>query len=122
MATTSYPTNHPLAVKLWSRRLMRESLKETYVSRFMGTTKDSLLYVKDEMNKSAGDRVRVGLRMQLTGAGILGDGTLEGNEEALATFTDDLLIDQLRHAVEICAAFLWVNCWKLCHCTPYRSA
>ncbi len=99
MATTAYPVNHPLAVKLWSKRLMREALKETYVSRFMGTTKDSLLYVKDEMAKSAGDRVRVGLRMQLTGAGVLGDGTLEGNEEALTTFTDDLLIDQLRHAV-----------------------
>lgn len=99
MATTAYPVNHPLAVKLWSKRLMREALKETYVSRFMGTTKDSLLYVKDEMSKSAGDRVRVGLRMQLTGAGILGDGTLEGNEESLTTFTDDLLIDQLRHAI-----------------------
>ena len=99
MATTAYPVNHPLAVKLWSKRLLREALKETFVSRFMGTSKDSLVYVKDELNKSAGDRVRIGLRMQLTGAGVIGDGTLEGNEESLTTYTDDLLIDQLRHAV-----------------------
>ena len=99
MATTAYGVNHALAVKLWSTKLMREALKETYVSRFMGTSKDSLIYVKNELNKSAGDRIRVGLRMQLTGAGIVGDGTLEGNEEALTTFTDDLFIDQLRHAV-----------------------
>ena len=34
MATTAYGTNHPLAVKLWSKRLMREALKETYIGRF----------------------------------------------------------------------------------------
>jgi len=99
MATTAYGVNHPLAVKLWSPKLLREALKETYVSRFMGTSKNSLVYVKNELNKSAGDRIRVGLRMQLSGTGVLGDGTLEGNEESLTTYTDDVLIDQLRHAV-----------------------
>lgn len=99
MATTAYGVNHALAVKLWSKRLMREALKETYASRFMGTSKDSLIYVKDELNKSAGDRIRYGLRMQLSAAGIQGDSTLEGNEEALTTYTDNLMIDQLRHAV-----------------------
>ncbi len=99
MANTAYGVNHPLSVKLWSKKLMRETLKETYVSRFMGRTKDSLIYVKDDLAKSAGDRIRVGLRMQLTGQGVQGDGTLEGQEEALATFTDDLFIDQIRWAV-----------------------
>jgi N4-gp56 family major capsid protein len=37
--------------------------------------------------------------MQLTGDGVQGDGTLEGNEEALTTYTDDVVINQLRHAV-----------------------
>lgn len=99
MATTDYAVNHPLAKKIWSSKLLREALKETYVSRFFGSTKDSLIYVKNELNKSAGDRIRIGLRMQLSGAGVTGDGTLEGNEEALTTYSDDLLIDQLRHAV-----------------------
>jgi len=53
----------------------------------------------EEPSKTPGDRVTVGLRMQLSGAGTLGDGTLEGNEEALVTYSDNLLIDQLRHAV-----------------------
>jgi len=99
MADTAYGVNHPMAVKLWSTRLIREALKETYVSRFMGTSKDSLVVVRNELNKSPGDRIRIPLRMQLTGAGILGDGTLEGNEEELVVYSDDLLIDQLRHAV-----------------------
>lgn len=99
MANTSYPVNHPQAVKIWAKKLLRESLKETFVSRFMGTSKDSLVYVKDELKKSAGDQIKYGLRVQLTGAGITGDSTLEGNEEELVTYQDSILIDQLRHAV-----------------------
>jgi N4-gp56 family major capsid protein len=37
--------------------------------------------------------------MQLVGAGTTGDSTLQGNEEALTTYSDNLYIDQLRHAV-----------------------
>mgnify|MGYP003145085646 CR=1 FL=1 len=99
MATTQYGVNHPLAVKVWSTKLMREALKETFASRFMGRTKDSLIYVKDELTKGPGDRITSGLRVQLSGDGIAGDGTLEGNEEALVTYNDNLFIDQLRHAV-----------------------
>ena len=99
MATTEYGVNHPLAVKLWAKKLIREALKETFISRFMGSGSNSLVQIKSDMNKSAGDRLRVGLRMQLSGAGVQGDSTLEGNEEALSTYYDDLLINQLRHAV-----------------------
>ena len=98
MATTSYPLNHPMAVKHWSGDLFKEALKKTYAMRFMGTSSGSLCQVRNE-TKSEGDRIRIGLRMQLTGAGIQGDGTLEGNEEALSVYHDDVYIDQLRHAV-----------------------
>lgn len=99
MATTSFPVGHPQSVKIWGKKLMREALKETFVSKFMGTSKDSLVYVKDELRKSAGDQIKYGLRMQLSGTGITGDSTLEGNEESLTTYQDSILIDQLRHAV-----------------------
>jgi hypothetical protein len=42
--------------------------------------------------KTEGDRVRIFLRSQLTGAGVQGDGTLEGNEEALSIFNDYRLV------------------------------
>jgi len=99
MATTEYGVNHPMAVKHWSADLMKEALKKTYALRFMGKTTNSLVQIKTELNKNAGDRIRFGLRMQLTGDGVAGDGTLEGNEEALAIYTDNVFIDQLRHAV-----------------------
>lgn len=99
MAVTNYGVNSAEAVKLWSRRLAREALKKTYIQRFVGDSDDSLIQFKTDTKKGAGDRVRVTLRMQLTGDGIQGDNTLEGNEESLTTYTDDLLINQLRHAV-----------------------
>lgn len=98
MAITDYPVNHPMAVKHWSKELMKQALKQTYAYRFMGAGSSSLAQVKNEM-KEEGDKVTIGLRMQLSGAGVSGDNTLEGNEEALTVYTDSLFIDQLRHAV-----------------------
>ena len=99
MANTSYGTNDPLAVKLWSKRLTVEVLKNTWATRFMGPTADSVIQIKDETKKSAGDKITYGLRMQLSGGGVIGDGTLEGQEEALTTYSDAVIIDQLRHGV-----------------------
>lgn len=99
MALTEYGVNAPEAVKLWSRKLAREALKQTYIQRFIGASDDSLIQERTDTKKSEGDRVRITLRMQLDGEGVEGDGTLEGNEEALTTYTDDILINQLRHAV-----------------------
>jgi N4-gp56 family major capsid protein len=99
MAGTSYGVNAPEAVKLWRTKLAREALKATWIGKFIGTSDDSLIQLFDETKKGAGDSVRVTLRMQLTGDGVLGDGTLEGNEESLATYTDNLTVNQLRHAV-----------------------
>jgi N4-gp56 family major capsid protein len=98
MATTNYGVNNPLAVKLWAKKLNVEALKATWVSKFISEGTDGVIQRKTDMEKSAGDRLTIGLRMQMTGAGIQGDGTLEGNEEALVTYSDNLLINQLRHA------------------------
>jgi len=99
MAATEYGVNHPLAVKHWSKDLMVEALKKTHALQFMGAGSGAICQIKTELNKDAGDRIRFGLRVQLQGDGIQGDATLEGNEEALTTYYDDVTIDQLRHAV-----------------------
>lgn len=99
MAFTAYGVNAPEAVKLWSETLFEEALKATWFDKFIGDSDSSIIQRKSNFKKNAGDRLTVTLRMQLTGDGVLGDGTLEGNEEALTTYTDNLLIDQLRHAV-----------------------
>jgi N4-gp56 family major capsid protein len=99
MATTSYPVNHPLAVKLWSKKLFHDVIGESFFGRFMGEGSDSMIQLKTETSKGAGDTVYQGLRVLLSGDGIQGDATLEGNEEALSTYRDAVVINQLRHAV-----------------------
>lgn len=99
MAKTSFGVNHPMAVKLWSKRLHVEALKASWIGKFLGSDTNSLIYMKDELSKAAGDQITYGLRVQLAGDGIQGDGTLEGNEEALTIYNDSITIDQLRHAV-----------------------
>jgi N4-gp56 family major capsid protein len=101
MAQTSYAVNNALTVKLWAKKLAVEALKETMFGKFVGTTSSSLVQIKDETQKSAGDTITYGLRMQLSGAGVQGDGTLEGNEEALTTYSDAVVLNQLRHAVRV---------------------
>lgn len=99
MAASSWGVNDPLAVKLWSKKLFREALAQTFMSRYMGEGSSSAIQVLNDTKKGAGDKITFGLRMQLSGAGIQGDSTLEGNEEALSTYSDSVFIDQLRHAV-----------------------
>ena len=99
MASTAYGVNSNEAVKLWRRSLWVETLKHTTMAPLMGTSADAIIQVMDDTQKSAGDRIRVTLRMLLASDGVAGDSTLEGEEEALVTYTDDLLIDQLRTAV-----------------------
>jgi N4-gp56 family major capsid protein len=79
---------------------VRRGVERHAVRQFKGSTStESLVSLRNEIGKDAGDRVTIGLRMQLTGRGVTGDATLEGQEEALTTYSDNVYIDQLRHAV-----------------------
>lgn len=97
----TYGVNDALAVKIWAKKLFVEALKQTLLDKFIGTGNDAAIQVKDDLSKSSGDKLTYGLRMQLGGDGVIGDSTLEGNEEALTTYTDSIYIDQLRHAVKV---------------------
>lgn len=98
MATTEFALNHPLAVRLWSKVLMAQTINQNWFKRFKGESKNSMIYVKSDLEKSAGSRITYGLKRLMTGRGVTGDNVLEGNEEALNFFNDDIFIDQLRHA------------------------
>lgn len=99
MAVTSFATGDNLAVKLWSKKIAVEALKQTWCYKFMGSDDNSVIQIFDDTQKSPGDRVRIPLRRLLVAAGVLGDLTLEGNEERINYYTNDCYIQQLRHAV-----------------------
>jgi N4-gp56 family major capsid protein len=98
MAVTTFGLNDALAVKLWSKRMDAEGLKETYAFRFMGKSDNSLCQLMEDTEKGPGDRVRFALRMLFTGEGRTENQTLEGNEESLTTYYDEFFINELVHA------------------------
>jgi N4-gp56 family major capsid protein len=101
MSVTRYGVNDALTVKLWAKKLAVEALKATAIAPLIGESNDSIIVKKTETSKGAGDRVTVGLRKQLVGRGVTEGQALEGNEEALTTFSDNLVINELHHAVRV---------------------
>lgn len=99
MAITSFATGDNLAVKLWSKKVSVEALKATWVYKFMGKDDNSVIQIYDDTSKGPGDRIRIPLRRLLGATGVQGDATLEGQEERITYYNDDVYINQLRHAV-----------------------
>jgi N4-gp56 family major capsid protein len=98
MATKSFATGDALTNKLWSAKLLREVEKKTYFKKFVGEGDDSIIQIKTETGKNAGDKVTFGLVMSLTGDGVTENQALEGNEEDLTTYDESLLVNELFHA------------------------
>lgn len=103
MAATEFTLNHPLAVKRWSDKLSYEAIREQYFNRFMGTERDSMLVVQNDLSKGRGEQITVGLRMKMTLPGVEGLTDLTNNangEESLTFFNDSFFIDQQQKGTE----------------------
>jgi N4-gp56 family major capsid protein len=100
MATTAFTTDNALTKKAWEEQLFRDTVKESYFSKFMGEGKSKLVQTKTRLEKEKGDNITFGIRMRLTGAGVEDNETLEGKEEDLATYDYDISLKRYRHAVK----------------------
>lgn len=98
MATKTYAAGDAEVVKLWSKRLAREALKRTVCFQYIGESGDDLCTNETDTQKGAGDKVTVVLRMQFNGDGVGENETQEGNEEAITTYTDSVVLGELSHA------------------------
>lgn len=101
MSATTYGVNDTLSNKLWAKKLNAEALKETYFAKFMDSEGNNLIHLKTDLSTAAGDTVTVGLRVQLVGDGVTEGQTQQGNEEALSTYSDKVIINELAHAVRV---------------------
>lgn len=99
MGQTVIPFGDPKAQKKWSGQLFVETTKKSYFERFIGTSENSVIQRKTDLESDAGDRISFDLSVQLRGAPTSGDDRLKGKEEALKFYTDEVIIDQLRKSV-----------------------
>lgn len=98
MAQTTFGTSDPLTRKTWAKLLMEEAYRRTFLGKFKGQDEDALFMELVNLKKEAGDQITFGLNVQGVGDGVLGDTTLEGNEEAAQFYDDAIVVNQLRHA------------------------
>jgi len=94
-------TNAALRPELWRKQLFADVRDSLYMNRFIGTTEQSMIQELEDLKAAAGSNISFGLGMKLSGAGKSGDDTLEGSEEAMVDYDEDVAIDQLRHAVRL---------------------
>ncbi len=99
MADTSVASG--LKVQQWDDKYFREYLGWNKYAKYMGTTENSIIQVKEDLTKKKGDSVTFALVNRLTGAGVTGSNTLEGNEEAMESRSHKLTVDQIRNAVRV---------------------
>jgi N4-gp56 family major capsid protein len=79
--------------------LWRQARNYAFVNKFLGKDSNSMIQHITELKKSEkGARAVITLLADLEGDGVVGDRTLEGNEEAMKSYDQVIRIDQLRHA------------------------
>ena len=99
MALTNFGLLTSEQKTVWSMDLWKQARNHSFINRFLGKGPNSLIQHITELKKSEkGARAVITLLADLTGDGVAGDRTLEGNEEAMQTFDQVIRIDQLRHA------------------------
>lgn len=84
---------------VWSMDLWKQARNMAFINKFLSDGPNSVIQHVTELKKSEkGARAVITLLADLTGDGVAGDRTLEGNEESIQTFDQVIRIDQLRNA------------------------
>lgn len=99
MALTTARTG--LTPQQWDDKFFMEYVRENRFKRYMGTDENSIIQLKEDLTKKKGDKVTFAAVNKLTGAGVTGNTTLEGNEEELDTRSMAVTVAPLRHAVAV---------------------
>lgn len=91
-----------LRQELWSKELLADVMRDVEnIMQFMGDGPENVIQVNRDLMKSKGDTETFGLVARLKGDGVDGDNELEGNEESMLSYSEQVLIDQIRNAVRL---------------------
>ena len=91
-----------LRQELWAKELLDDVQRDVEnVMRFMGEGPNNVVQVSRDLMKNAGDVETFGLVARLSGDGVTGDDELEGNEESMLSYSEQVAIDQIRNAVRL---------------------
>lgn len=84
---------------VWSIDFWKQARNKSFINKFLGKDANSMVQHITELKKTEkGARAVITLLADLEGDGVVGDRTLEGNEEILKSYDQVIRIDQLRNA------------------------
>ena len=99
MANTNFASLTSNQLTAWSRDFWRVARNMSFVNQFAGTGSNAMVQRITDLTKSdKGTKAVITLLADMTGDGVTGDNTLEGNEESLRAFDITIQLDQLRFA------------------------
>mgnify|MGYP001022781598 FL=1 len=99
MANTNFAALTSEQLTIWSRDFWRVARNMSFINQFAGSGSNAMVQRISELTQSEkGARAVLTLLADMTGDGIVGDNTLEGNEEALRAYDIVVQLDQLRFA------------------------
>ena len=102
MALTNFGTLTGDQLQAWSRDFWKVARNQSFINQFAGTGSNAMVQRVTELTKNQkGTKANITLLADMTGDGITGDNTLEGNEEALRAYDISIELDQLRFANRI---------------------
>ena len=90
-----------LTPQIWDADFFRDYVRSSRYKRYMGTDEASIIQLKEDLTKKAGDTVTFALVNELVGVGVTGNATLKGNEERLNSRSHAVAVNVLRHAVTV---------------------
>jgi len=99
MVTT--PARSGLTPQLWDDQFFAEYIRSNQFTRYMGTSMSSIIQLKDDLTRKAGDSVTFATVRRLAGAGVTGSTTLEGQEEVVNARSLKVAVDVIRHAIAV---------------------
>lgn len=86
-------------VKQWDSEFYREYIRANRFARYQGTDANAVIQLKEQLTKKPGDAITISLVKALSGAGVTGNSLLEGQEEAIANYGQQVAIAAYRNAV-----------------------
>ena len=99
MANTNFASLTSEQLTIWSRDFWRVARNMSFINQFAGSGSNAMVQRISELTQSdKGARAVLTLLADMTGDGIVGDNTLEGNEESLRAYDIVVQLDQLRFA------------------------
>ena len=99
MATTNFGTLLDQQKMVWERDVWKTARHNSFIMQMAGSGMNSVIQRITKLTASErGTKAVITLVKDLAKDGVMGDATLEGNEEAINAYDQEIDIDQMRHA------------------------